>query len=446
MERELVCKWLGLPPERWPPDHYALLGLPVGETDIHKIEEHTHDRLARLRQHQLHHPEQVTEAMNCLAQAFSCLTDPKAKQAYDATLGLPSAAPSSTEPAKAPEVRRSSPVLPIPKLPAPPTREAGEKKSDGSKSSPAVPIPKLPVAPPPVLPAPTAAEASLPPPPAAPSGETAAATTSSPDPLAWLFGPWGAPVERDVGGTPTSAAAPAPTSGTPSPEAAPVVVDWKKEPPPTRVSVNVSTPEVPAQAEPEAPVVIPPPVDATPPAGTARELPRDARRGLGTKRQMYHRLATTRQLINAWKRSGRFLANPERRLTRLADANDLLQEFADIEELLRQFPRVMGEAGQPGYLVLALAKQPSVVPTFRGLSASQREALARDWNAALDVLLQHRDFLREEVRSLRKKSRWARTIRAASAFCSDHALSVLICAGVLALLLGVWTYYRYRPY
>src|SRR5579859_5448292 len=89
MERDLVCKWLGLPPESWPPDHYTLLGLKTGEEDVGKIEEHAHERLARLRQHQLNHPDQVTEAMNRLAQAFSCLTDPKAKKAYDAAMRTP---------------------------------------------------------------------------------------------------------------------------------------------------------------------------------------------------------------------------------------------------------------------------------------------------------------------------------------------------------------------
>ena len=56
MQRDLICKWLELPPERWPPDHYALLGLPVGEADVRKIEEHTHERMARLRHYQLNHP------------------------------------------------------------------------------------------------------------------------------------------------------------------------------------------------------------------------------------------------------------------------------------------------------------------------------------------------------------------------------------------------------
>jgi len=47
-----------------------------------------HERLAKVRCYQLSHPAQATEAMNRLAQAFMCLTDPQAKRAYDGTLGL----------------------------------------------------------------------------------------------------------------------------------------------------------------------------------------------------------------------------------------------------------------------------------------------------------------------------------------------------------------------
>ena len=47
---------------------------------------------------------------------------------------------------------------------------------------------------------------------------------------------------------------------------------------------------------------------------------------------------------------------------------------------------------------------------------------------------------------MRKRSRLARVIRAMRGFCSDHAVSFLICAGVLALLVGMWTYYKYRAY
>ena len=316
---------------------------------------------------------------------------------------------------------------------------------DPKKSSPTVPFPaplhrqRASASSPPAGEATPTSEATPRPAPAA--AEEAGA---APDPPAGLFGPWSAGATREA-----SAHAPTlPSDGAASPRGEkPVVGDWKNAPRPARVTL-AGTADATA-AEPEAPVVIPPPLDAVSPPDPAKEAARnspDARRGLGTKRQLYHRLATTRQLINAWKRTGRYLAHPDRRLTRLAEANDLIQEFADIQELLKQFPPLMGEAGQPGYLVLALTKQPSVVPLFRGLSEDQREALARDWNAALDVLMQHRDFLREEVRSLRKKSRLARVIRATRAFCSDHSLSFLICAGVLALLVGIWTYYRYRPY
>jgi hypothetical protein len=89
MSHDLVCAWLGLPSKDWPPDHYTLLGLPSGEPDMRQIEERVHDQLMRLRPYQLNHPEEVTEAMNRLARAFSCLTDPTAKKDYDAWLSAP---------------------------------------------------------------------------------------------------------------------------------------------------------------------------------------------------------------------------------------------------------------------------------------------------------------------------------------------------------------------
>src|SRR5262245_61779708 len=85
---EIICTWLGVTAERWPPDHYALLGLDRGEARADLIEQHVHERLAKVRCYQLSHPAQATEAMNRLAQAFMCLTDAEAKRAYDGTLGL----------------------------------------------------------------------------------------------------------------------------------------------------------------------------------------------------------------------------------------------------------------------------------------------------------------------------------------------------------------------
>jgi hypothetical protein len=391
MDHQLICSWLGVPPERWPPDHYTLLGLNPAESNVQVIEEHIHVRMAQVRKYQLNHPDQVTEAMNRLAQAFSCLTDPAAKKAYDAAL-----------------------------------------QSGGPATPP---------------PAPEPAPASAPEQTATPSVATEPA--GSPDPLAWLFGPWSSPTARE----PPTAASTATVAPRPTEAAGPVAADWKTAPPPPRASgADTTDTQIPAaktgempKLEMPAPVAPPPPPPApVDPITEAARFSKPARARLGTKRAMYHRIAVTRQLIWAWKRTGTYLAHPVRRLTRLADANDLVRRLEEVQELLEDFPPLLGEAGQPGYLVLALARQPMVVPTFRTLLPSQREALARDWNAALDLLLQHRQFLREELRSLRKKSWIGRLARATRSLVNDYSLSVLVVVGVIALGVAVWGYWRMR--
>src|SRR5262249_10321535 len=108
MSIELICSALGLRPDRWPPDHYTLLGLPPGEVDAVQVEERVLERRERLRPSQLAHPDPVTDAMNRLAQALVCLSDPAAKAAYDATL-RPTAAPEAP-----PTPLRLAPGPPIP--------------------------------------------------------------------------------------------------------------------------------------------------------------------------------------------------------------------------------------------------------------------------------------------------------------------------------------------
>jgi len=88
MSVALISSTLGVPADRWPPDHYELLGLPRGPADAARVEAHVLDRMERLRKLQLTHPDAVTEAMNRLAQALVCLTDPKLKREYDASLGI----------------------------------------------------------------------------------------------------------------------------------------------------------------------------------------------------------------------------------------------------------------------------------------------------------------------------------------------------------------------
>src|SRR5438270_10198750 len=99
MSSELICSALGVSPDRWPPDHYALLGLPVGDVDPAAVEERVLARMERLRKYQLAHPDAVTDAMNRLAQALVCLTDPAAKRAYDASLKPRPVTARRTEPA-----------------------------------------------------------------------------------------------------------------------------------------------------------------------------------------------------------------------------------------------------------------------------------------------------------------------------------------------------------
>src|SRR5579863_1838601 len=77
MNSQILCNWLGT--RAWPPDHYSLLGVDPGETDGARIEQRCQERMAKLRCFQLAHPEEATEGMNRVAQAFISLTDALAR-------------------------------------------------------------------------------------------------------------------------------------------------------------------------------------------------------------------------------------------------------------------------------------------------------------------------------------------------------------------------------
>jgi hypothetical protein len=116
MSTDLICSALGLRPDQWPPDHYILLGLPVGDVDPAAVEGRVLDRMERLRRYQLAHPDAVTDAMNRLAQALVCLSDPAAKRNYDATLRpmpLPQAPPLRVEEDELPAAYPLAPAVPI---------------------------------------------------------------------------------------------------------------------------------------------------------------------------------------------------------------------------------------------------------------------------------------------------------------------------------------------
>ncbi len=374
MNHELICAWLGLPNQTWPPDHYTLLALPPGEANAELIEQRVHERLERVRRYQLAHPELVTEAMNRLAQAFVCLTDPVAKQTYD---------------------RERSPAPPDP---AP--------DSSGFDLPPEVVVPS-------------------------PSAES---IPEASDPLAWLFGSWNTP------GLPAPATEPEPQQ----------MVDWETAPPPARLRAEASPPREPDEPAPSTPgttataetgaaptevAAALPSVRIEPAATPPRHAP--TRRGLGTKRALYYRISRTRQLFWAWEQAGKYLNSPTRLLTRPAEATELIHLLQTIRELLRTFPPLLGEAGQPGYLVVALARQQLIVPTFQTLLPSQRQALARDWQAGQALLVDHRQFLRQELRGLRHRSRFGRAGRALKSACTDHPGFWLFLLALVALNLAL---------
>ena len=155
-----------------------------------------------------------------------------------------------------------------------------------------------------------------------------------------------------------------------------------------------------------------------------------ARRGLGTKRALYFRIARTRKLLAAWEQVGKYLAQPQRRITKPTEATELIRLLARVQSLLRGFPLVLGQAGQPGYLVIALARQPAPVPMFQTLLPSQRESLAQHWEAGRTFLIAHRQFLRQEVRARRRRSRVSRAARIVASFMAEYPEYVLFALAI----------------
>lgn len=75
MDVNLLRSWVGLAPGPWPPADRELLGLQTdGPVEPAAVEAAALDRMARLRTHQLVHPDLVTEGMNRVAQAMMAVT------------------------------------------------------------------------------------------------------------------------------------------------------------------------------------------------------------------------------------------------------------------------------------------------------------------------------------------------------------------------------------
>jgi hypothetical protein len=348
---DLICSWLGLAPGEWPPDHYRLLGLKPGESDVQLIEQHVHQRLDALRGYQVRHPEHATEALNRLAQAFVCLTEPAAKERYDADL--------LGRPVTPPKWKINPPTMEVmPAAEPPPAPESAPVNGRGLSTTLVLPPP-------------------LPP----PAIEIQAATVTDPTPM------------------------------------------------PDTVVLSRPLPDPP------------PPVEKICPILEAARSPL-ARCGLGTRGAVMRRVRRTRELFETWGQAARYLGSVKRRtaLKSPDEEKEFATVFARIARLCRRFPRILGEAGQPGCLVLSLARRHPAA-TYRSLEASQRDALRRDWQAGRDLLLAHRDFLREQAGELRLMTPKQRFGRAFRAFFTDQprALSLLVVLAVAnAFLWSSW--------
>jgi hypothetical protein len=164
-----------------------------------------------------------------------------------------------------------------------------------------------------------------------------------------------------------------------------------------------------------------------PPAGRTRFV---------TKSALYARIAQVRRLTLDWDQVGKYLSEPNRLLQRPAEATELIRHMHAVRELAEGTPHLIGQAGQPGYLVLALARQQMIVPTLQTLLLSQREALARDWKAGQDRLHQERHVLRGEVHEFRRRTKWKHGFRLMAASLLRNPGLVLVLLGWVALNLA----------
>lgn len=86
-EFDAYHKWLGIPPEEQPPNHYRLLGIRLFETDPDVVESASDQRMAHLRSFQAGRNGVLSQKLlNEVAAAKSCLLQPGERAEYDAEL------------------------------------------------------------------------------------------------------------------------------------------------------------------------------------------------------------------------------------------------------------------------------------------------------------------------------------------------------------------------
>lgn len=83
-EFDAYRKWLGIPPDKQPPDYYRLLGIPLFEDDPDVIENAANRQMAHVRTYQAGRHSGISQKiLNQLATAKICLLDSSSKRTYD---------------------------------------------------------------------------------------------------------------------------------------------------------------------------------------------------------------------------------------------------------------------------------------------------------------------------------------------------------------------------
>jgi hypothetical protein len=220
--------------------------------------------------------------------------------------------------------------------------------------------------------------------------------------------------------------------------AAPLQLDWRAAPPPQRGAAAPADTVVPLAVETATlPEIVPLEEEAAarpaPPVDLDDRFRAALPRGFATRRAVLEQVLLTRRMLAAWRGAGAYLTRETRPLSKPAEATDLIQRMQQVRGLLGAFAGFLGEAGEPGYLVAALARQAFIVPTLHDLQPSQRAALSRDWQTGLDLLIARLNFLRRELRGLRERDGWSRTIRSILLTLRDHPGWILLALGLAAL-------------
>jgi hypothetical protein len=110
-------RWLGIAKDQRPPNHYQLLGVPVGEADLEVIEEAAVRQSAHVRTYQLGaHAADCARILNEIALAKTVLLNPQKKRDYDAKLMVP-ARPAAAEARLTQDNRIAAAPLPRPARP-----------------------------------------------------------------------------------------------------------------------------------------------------------------------------------------------------------------------------------------------------------------------------------------------------------------------------------------